>query len=47
MPCARSALQRQATELNELTVTLAKEAIKLVQESVTKSFSGLGKSFAA
>jgi phasin len=41
------ALQRQATELNELTVTLAKEAIKPVQESVTKSFSGLGKSFAA
>jgi phasin len=41
------ALQRQATELNELTVTLAKEAIKPVQESVTKSFSGIGKSFAA
>lgn len=40
-------LQRQATELNELTVTLAKEAIKPVQESMNKSFSGFGKAFAA
>ena len=41
------ALQRQATEMNELTVTLAKEAIKPVQDTMTKSFPGLGKSFAA
>jgi phasin len=41
------ALQRQATELSELAVTLAKESLKPVQETLTKSFSGFGKAFAA
>jgi phasin len=36
-------LQRQVTELNELSVTLAKEAIKPVQESMTKSFPGFSR----
>lgn len=41
------ALQRQATELNELSVALAKESLKPVQESVTKSFAGFSKAVAA
>jgi phasin family protein len=40
-------LQRQMAELNELSVTLAKEAVKPVQESMTKTFSGLSKNLAA
>lgn len=40
-------MQRQMSELNELSVTLAKEAIKPVQESMTKSFSGFSKNLAA
>jgi phasin family protein len=40
-------MQRQMAELNELSVTLAKEAIKPVQESMTKSFSGMSKNLAA
>ena len=40
-------LQSQVSELNELSVTLAKEAMKPVQESMTKSFSGLSKNLAA
>jgi phasin len=39
-------LQRQATELNELSVALAKESLKPVQESVTKTFSGFTKAAA-
>ena len=41
------ALQRQAGELSELSVALAKESIKPVQESVTKSFAGFSKAVAA
>ena len=40
-------LHRQMAELNELSVTLAKEAVKPVQESMTKTFSGLSKNLAA
>lgn len=40
-------LQRQAAELSELSVALAKESLKPVQESVTKSFAGLSKGIAA
>jgi phasin family protein len=40
-------LQRQASELNELTVALARESLKPVQESFTKSFTSLSKSMAA
>ena len=36
-------LQRQATELSELSVALAKESMKPVQESMTKSFASLSK----
>jgi phasin len=39
--------QRQASELNELSVALAKESMKPVQETMTKSFSGLTKAVAA
>ena len=39
--------QRQATELNELSVALAKESLKPVQDSMTKTFSGLTRSVAA
>ncbi|MCB1380089.1 MAG: phasin family protein [Alphaproteobacteria bacterium] len=39
--------QRQAVELNELTVALAKEAVKPIQDSMTKSLTGFSKSFAA
>jgi phasin len=38
--------QRQATELNELSVALAKESLKPVQESMTKSFAGFNKAAA-
>jgi len=41
------AMQRQATELNELSVALAKESLKPVQESVNKSFGSLSKAMAA
>ena len=41
------ALQRQAAELNELSVTLAKESLKPVQDGMTKSFAGFSKSVAA
>lgn len=41
------AMQRQAGELNELSVALAKESLKPVQESFTKSFTSLSKSIAA
>ena len=40
-------LQRQAAELGELSVALAKESLKPVQETVTKSFTSLSKSAAA
>ena len=39
--------KRQAGELSELSVALAKESIKPVQESVTKSFAGFSKAAAA
>ena len=41
------AMQRQAAELNELSVALAKESLKPVQESVNKSFGSLSKAMAA
>jgi phasin len=41
------AFQRQAKELNDLSVALAKETVKPVQDSFGKSFSGFGKAFAA
>ena len=37
------ALQRQAAELSELSVALAKESLKPVQEQVSKSFASLSK----
>jgi phasin len=40
-------LQRQAAELSELSVALAKESIKPVQETMTKSFAGFSKAVAA
>lgn len=40
-------VQRQLSEMNELSVALAKEAIKPVQETMTKSFSDLTKAVAA
>ena len=40
-------LQRQAAELSELSVALAKESMKPVQETMTKSFSGFSKAVAA
>ncbi len=39
--------QRQATEFNELSVALAKETVKPVQEGLTKNFGEFSKSFAA
>jgi len=39
-------LQRQAAELSELSVALAKESLKPVQDSVTKSFASFSKSAA-
>jgi phasin len=41
------AMQRQAAELGELSVALAKESLKPVQETVTKSFASFSKSAAA
>ena len=41
------AMQRQAAELNELSVALAKETLKPVQEGMTKSFGSLSKAMAA
>jgi len=41
------ALQRQAVELNELSVLLAKETAKPVQENFLRSFGEFGKAFAA
>ena len=41
------ALQRQATEISELSVSLAKESLKPVQEQMTKTFSGFNKNIAA
>jgi phasin len=40
-------LQRQAAELSELSMALAKESIKPVQDSMTKSFASLTKAVAA
>ncbi len=40
-------LQRQASELGELSMTLAKESLKPIQETMTKSFAGFSKSVAA
>ena len=40
-------LQRQATELNQLAVAFAKDAVKPVQESLTKSFTDFSKTLAA
>jgi phasin len=40
-------LQRQAAELSELSVALAKESMKPVQETMTKSFTGFSKAVAA
>ena len=40
-------LQRQAAELGELSVALAKDSMKPVQETMTKSFAGLSKAVAA
>ncbi len=41
------ALQRQATELGELNMALAKETLKPVQEGFSKSFGEAAKSFDA
>lgn len=41
------AFQRQATEMNELTVALTKDAFKPMQDTMTKSFAGLTKAVAA
>jgi phasin len=40
-------LRRQASELNELTLALAKETFKPMQEGLSKSFGEFTKSFAA
>ncbi len=40
-------LQRQAAELGELSVALARDSMKPVQETMTKSFAGLSKAVAA
>ncbi len=42
-----AALSRQASELNELSVLLAQETVKPVQEGVLKSFGNLSKTLAA
>lgn len=42
-----AALQRQASELNQLTMALAKEAVKPVQETMVKSFTDFSKPVAA
>jgi phasin len=41
------AMQRQATELNELAVAIAKESVKPVQDGFTKTFGEFSKPFAA
>jgi hypothetical protein len=41
------AFQKQAAELNELTVALAKETFKPMQDGLTKSFGAYSKTFAA
>lgn len=41
------ALQRQATELNELSVAIAKDTVKPVQDGFTKTFGDFSKTFAA
>lgn len=41
------AFKSQAGELNEIAVRLSSETTKPLQESLTKSFQGFGKSFAA
>ena len=41
------AMQQQMGELNELSVALAKEAIKPVQDTMSKSFTDLTKAVAA
>ena len=40
-------LQRQAAELGELSMALAKDSLKPVQETMTKSFTSLTKAVAA
>jgi phasin len=40
-------LQRQAAELSELSVSLAKESLKPVQEQMNKTLSGFNKNIAA
>ena len=42
-----AAFQVQAKELNELTLTVAKDAVKPVQESFAKSFEQFNKTIAA
>ena len=42
-----TAFSRQASELNELTVLLAQETVKPVQDGVLKSFGNLSKAVAA
>lgn len=39
------ALQRQTAQFNELSVALAKETVKPVQDSMNKSFANVGKPF--
>ena len=41
------AFQRQGAELNELSVLLAKETVKPMQEGFSKSFTGFSKTLAA
>jgi hypothetical protein len=41
------ALVRQASEVNEMTLKLAAETAKPVQESMLKSFDDVKKAFAA
>ena len=41
------AMRNQVTEINQLTVALAKEAVKPVQDTLTKSFTGFSKTLAA
>ena len=41
------ALQRQVSELNELTVALAKDTVKPMQDGFTKSMGEFNKAFAA
>lgn len=40
-------MQKQATEINELTAALAKETVKPVQDGLTKTFGDFSKSYAA